>query len=132
MRGQGQVGVEKAQEIELSHAANREGRSLLRHHAHNFIPQAWAGEPADEIGRSCCPEQGQRVFLDVEAEPLLKADGAKHTGRVVHEAALMEDADDFAFEIALASIEIHELPKWLAFKRMASALMVKSGGRDRP
>src|SRR3989441_6024779 len=101
--------MEKAQEVELGHTPDRSNGGLLRKQAHDLIPQAWAGEPVDEIGRSCFLEQGQRVFLDTEAEPLLKADGSKHTGRVVHEAAGVEDADDLVFEIAQAAIEIHEL-----------------------
>src|SRR2546422_10440730 len=101
--------MEKAEEVELSHTPDRPNGGLLRKQAHNLIPQAWAGEPVDEIGRSCFLEQVQRVFLDTEAEPLLKADGSKHTGRVVHEAAGVEDADCFRLEIAQAAIEIHEL-----------------------
>src|SRR2546427_8557270 len=101
--------MEKAQEVELRHTPDRSNGGLLREQAHDLIPQAWAGEPVDEIGRRCFLEQDQRVFLDAEAEPLLKADGSKHTGRVVHEAAGVEDADDLVFEIAQAAIEIDEL-----------------------
>src|SRR5439155_2427660 len=97
------------QEVELGHTPDRPNGHLLRQHAQDLIPQARAGEPVDEIGRGGFLEQGERVCLDTEAEPLLKADGSKDAGRVVHEATGMEDAEDLVFEIAQASIEIHEL-----------------------